>query len=669
MGSLWGCRQAPAPPAPRPSVLLITIDTLRADRVGGALTPAIDALAAQGTTFTATRATVPLTLPSHTTILTGMLPPEHGVRQNGAVRDPAASTPLARVFRDAGYQTAAFVGAYVLDRRFGLAEGFDEYDDRIARNPRGPTRLESERRADEVGSAVRAWLTRVDPRRPAFAWIHFYDPHAPYDPPAEFLKTAGGRPYEGEIAFVDAQLPNVLREAHRVLGENLIVAIAGDHGEGLGEHGEATHGMLAYDSTLRVPLVLSGPEIERGRRSGAPASLRDVSPTLLAAARLTPPATMTGRNLLGRGASADVYAETTYPDTAGWSPLRVLVDDRWKLVASSTRELYDTLNDPGERQDLSGANPKVANAMADRADRIFGQGKTASAAVTGEAADRLRALGYVTPSPTPVTTAAGGPNPRDRIAQWNRFEDAVSLMAAGRSAEAIGPLRTLAAADRDARVFQSTYAQALKDIGRTREALAIYRELVTRWPQEATLFHDLAAAARDLGRDQEALKAEQAALTVNPRDANAQNGLGLLHADAGRPNEAAAAFERATTLDPNNASFWTNLGNARRDVGELSEAERCYRRALSLTPTYADAANGLGVLLVQQRRAPEAIAWFQRAIASEPTFHEAQLNLGIALQESGETQKAAEQYRKVIATAPGGSREKQAARRLLGGLR
>jgi superkiller protein 3 len=223
--------------------------------------------------------------------------------------------------------------------------------------------------------------------------------------------------------------------------------------------------------------------------------------------------------------------------------------------------------------------------------------------------------------------------------------------------------------DPDARVFQSTLAQALKETGRLREALAIYRQLVVRWPGDAALFHDLAVSARELGYKQEALRAEQAALTVDPNDANAQNGLGLLHADAGRTSEAASAFEKATQLDPNNASFWTNLGNARRAGGDLTTAERSYRRALDLNSRYADAANGLGVILVQQRRAPEAITLFEQAIASDPQMYEARLNLGIAYQESGDRQRAAAQYRHLIATAPPGSKEKRAARELLAALR
>ena len=252
---LAACNRTP-PPAPiqKPNVLLITVDTLRADRVGRGLTPALDELAARGTRFTAARSTAPLTLPSHASIMTGTLPPENGVRVNGAAL--ATRPTLARSFKDAGYQTGAFVGAYVLDRRFGLSGGFDTYDDRVQRDPSGAARLEAERRGDIVVDAALKWLGGRS-GTPFFAWVHLYDPHAPYNPPQEFLAKAGGKPYDGEVAFADAQvgrLVDFLRSSGQI--DRTIVVVTGDHGEGLGDHGEETHGMLAYDSTLRVPLIL-----------------------------------------------------------------------------------------------------------------------------------------------------------------------------------------------------------------------------------------------------------------------------------------------------------------------------------------------------------------------------------------------------------------------------
>jgi len=378
----------PQTAAPRPNVLLITIDTLRADRVGHGLTPAIDGVAAHGIRFTSARAAAPLTLPSHTSILTGLLPPQSGVRLNGV---PLVGKPtLGRLFHDAGYRTAAFVGAYVLDRRFGLSGGFDTYDDRIPRDPAAGARLEAERRGDLVASAALEWLARSSPQ-PFFAWIHFYDPHAPYQPPAEFLAKAGGRGYDGEVAFADAQVGRVL-DWLKSSGEQAktLVVIAGDHGEGLGDHGELTHGMLAYDSTLKVPLVVALPsglklppeggsheggshgDLSRtgGSPSGGfrlqaegsvidqPVSLAQLAATLLQAAGI---ARAPGMQAPLGAAQPDLYSETTYPESAGWHALQSIVDDRWKLIASSERELYDLSVDPAEAHNLAGTKTSMVD--------------------------------------------------------------------------------------------------------------------------------------------------------------------------------------------------------------------------------------------------------------------------------------------------------------------
>ncbi|HSL21123.1 MAG TPA: sulfatase-like hydrolase/transferase [Vicinamibacterales bacterium] len=670
------CGRPPAPVRP-PSVLLITIDTLRADRVRPDLTPTLAALAREGIAWPQARATAPLTLPSHATILTGALPPEHGLRENGAGRLDQSRPTLATVLRARGYQTAAFVGAYVLDRRFGLANGFDHYDDRILRDPNAPARLEAERRGAEVARAAATWLRAADAGRPFFVWAHFYDPHAPYDPPAEFARRAGQSAYDAEVSYADAQARAVVDAARQRAGAGLLIVAAGDHGEGLGEHGEATHGMLAYDSTLRVPVIFSGARSSAIAAVAQPASLRDLAPTLLAALAIDVPGEMTGaaHTRQGEGVpaprlTADVYAESIYPRAAGWSPVRVLFDGQRKLIASSVFELYDLGSDAGELRDVATRDRAAATAMAARADRIFDSGQSAAGRISAEASARLRALGYVSASPSsPSRLGTGGPNPRDHIGAWNEFESALSLLAAGRSGEALPALRALSSAHPNARVFQTTYAQALKDNGRMPDALRVLRSVVARWSDDASAFHDFAVAAREAGDAREAMKAEQAALALDPGDPNAHNGLGLLHADAGSAGHAALSFQRATDLDPTNASFWTNLGNARRALGDLAAAEQAYRRALDLHAGFADAANGMGVILVQQRRPAEAIAWFERAIAAEPSLHEAQLNLGIAYQESGDTRRAAEQYRKVIAAAPAGSHEKRAAGKLLAALR
>jgi choline-sulfatase len=713
------CGRSPVDPPARakPNVLLVTIDTLRADRLGTGVAPALDRLAASSLQFTSARTAVPLTLPSHTTILTGQLPPEHGVRDNGVDSSGNLTNTVARLLNSAGYQTAAFVGAYVLDRRFGLSQGFDTYDDQIPRDPNATERLEAERPASAVVDRALAWLDRVaapgtaapgtqapstqhlaPSTSPFFLWIHLYDPHAPYNPPHEFVRATAERTatveerYDGEVRYADAQIARVLAwlDAH-ALRDRTFVVIAGDHGEGLGDHGERTHGMLLYDSTLRVPLIVSMPATAAARRDD-PVSLADIAPTVLHAAGIAAPPAMKGRDLLsgvgglggtgkrdGAGPGSELYSETEYPRVAGWSPLHALTDGRWMAISGAgATALYDLQNDPREERDVSDAQRSVTAAMASRIDAIRRRAANpAGRAISSDAAQRLRSLGYVASSGQ-LSPANGGPHPASKIDAWNQFEEALAVLNSGQLAAAASALAKLAATNPDAPVFQTTYARALGENGQPARALEIYRSAAQRWPTDALLLHDLAVAARNAAAKtpgpaanallDEAVRADRAALVLSPNSAVAHNGLGLLAVDLNRPQDALKEFERASTIDPNNASYSTNVGNARRAVGDASGAEQAYRRALELDPRAADAVNGLGVLLVETKRPTEAIPLFERAIAAAPDFQEARLNLGIALQESGQTARAADTYRQVLAAPPRYKRERDAAAKLLTAL-
>jgi tetratricopeptide (TPR) repeat protein len=660
------CRQTDSdtPPA-RPDIVLVTIDTFRADRLGRGFTPAIDALAARGLRFTNARTTVPLTLPAHASLMTGQLPAMHGVRENGATLSPDAPR-IAPVLKNAGYATGAFVGAFVLDRRFGLAAGFDRYDDQVRRDPRAMDRLEAERPAGQVIDAALAWLSGV--RAPFFLWVHLYDPHVPYTPPDEFRRLAGGDAYNGEIAYADAQVGRLLQAvAARSRERTPVVAILGDHGEGLGEHGERTHGMLAYDSTLRIPLVLAGPGIAPGVNE-APASIVDVPPTLLRLAGGIQPggARLDGADLLGaRQVDRDVVAETMYPRAAGWHPLSVLAGERWKLIKSSELELYDLAQDPSERTEVAASHPALVQGMSAQLGKL--SASVPAPAVDPAAAERLRALGYVSGGAAPADPRA--PNPARVITVWTTFEAALGQLVEGSPAGAVPALQQLAA-KYPSSMFMGTLGRALLESGNARAAVKTYRAAIERNARDATLFHDLAVAARAAGDPAEALRAEQAALTLNPDYPAAMNGLGLLHAEAGRTADAVKAFTQATSADPTNVSYWTNLGNALRTVEDPGGAERAYQRALDLDPGYPDALNGAGVLLVQRGAAAQAIPLFTRALQRDPELHEARLNLGIAYQESGDRVRAAETYRQLLTlTPPAGLRERQAAQQLLRQLR
>ena len=656
--------QLPARPS---NILLITIDTLRADRVGRGVTPSLDALATRGVRFVNARSTAPLTLPAHASIMTGALPPRHGARLNGTPVTNVQDTIASRLSR-AGYRTGAVVGAFVLDRRFGLAHGFDDYDDKIPRDPRALDQLQAERRANLVVDAAVSWLGKTASDKPWFLWVHVYDPHAPYNAPVQREAAASIEvAYDQEVAYADREIGRLLSAiAARSDASSTAIVTLGDHGESLGDHGEMTHGMLLFEPALRVPLIIVAPGVAPATRA-EPASIIDVLPTALALAKQPADTSMQGRSLIGTvDPERESYAETEYPAVAGWQPAHTLVQDRWKLIASTRMKLFDLVEDPAEKNDVSGARSSIAQAMQRRLDELarVPEGTAPAKTVDADTAARLRSLGYVAPSAPSARAARSAPSAEDVAADWGTFESALSAQNAGRPAEALQRFKQLADKHPNGLIFVTTYARALSEAGRAREAVALYKRAVQRWPSDASLYHELAVAARAAGDRDEANRAEQAALTLAPDLPMAHNGLGLLHADEGRHAEAVRSFARATELDPTNASYLANLGNAYGAAGQLDRATEAYQKALDRDPTLPDAANGMGVVLVQQKRAADAIKYFQQAVAQDVTFGEAHLNLGIAYQENGQSDRALNQYKIVEQLKTATARDKQAARAL-----
>ncbi len=403
------CGRPPQSTAPPPrNIVLVTLDTLRADRLGRGIAPELDAIAAAGVQFTMARTAVPLTLPAHTTLLTGQLPPAHGVRLNGETLGAEVPT-LATSLKSAGYRTAAFVGAYVLDRRFGLARGFDTYDDRVPRPAEATDTLEASRPGAAVVDAAIAWLDAV-PAGPFLLWVHLYDPHAPYAAPEPWRSRFTDRPYDGEVAYAGAQVGRLLaRLDTKGLTDSTIVVVAGDHGEGLNDHGESTHGMLAYDSTLRVPLIVRAPSLTPATVA-VPVSLADVAVSVLqlsgAPAVLPNASTRTLRDPDPRG---EVYAETTYPAVAGWHPLHVLAGATRKLIRSTTLEYYDVGTDTTESTNLAERDTAGARAAVARLSPLMTTTR-AAAAPDAAALAKLRALGYAS-GPSSTAPRANAPNP------------------------------------------------------------------------------------------------------------------------------------------------------------------------------------------------------------------------------------------------------------------
>jgi arylsulfatase A-like enzyme/Tfp pilus assembly protein PilF len=684
--------------------VLITLDTVRADHLGAygyaaAETPALDRLAREGVRFAQVSSAVPLTLPSHSSLLSGLLPPHHGLRNNGSGAFPPETATLASVLAGRGWRTGAFVGSFVLDRRFGLARGFDVYDDEIERDPHAGESLEAERPGSTVMDRALAWLAQEgaetqSPAKPFFLWVHMYDAHAPYTPPSPFRERHADRPYDGEIAAVDAQVGRLLAELdRRGLAASTVVMVTSDHGEGLGEHGELTHGLLLYEPTLRVPLLVRAPGLAAGRVIQTPVSLVDIAPTLAGLAGESFPAPASGR-LDGRDLSSslltgkepapeEVYAETQYPTVFGWSPLSALRRRDLKYIAAPHPELYDLARDPSEARDLAARPETAASMLSGFASHLAALAAEAVPTPRGggmdaETRERLASLGYLSSGPKAPTAAStprsDAPDPKLLVDLFQRFERAHNLLKSGPAGEvagAVAELARLVSADPRNPVFRGELARAYRRQGALDRALPLYRQAAADAPGDPEAWYNLAAALQDAGQLAEARTAIEQAVHLDPGRAEAHNTLGIVHLAEGRPEAARQELEIAVALDPRGATALNNLGNVLRGLGLLDEAESAYRRAVAAAPRYAEPLNGLGTLEVERDRPAAALAYFEQALRLAPGYHEVRLNQGIAHEMAGEKDAAAAAYRDFLAAAgsdPQFAEQRRAAEQLLARL-
>jgi arylsulfatase A-like enzyme len=541
-----------------PNVLLVTIDTLRWDRLGAyghasAATPVLDGLARRGVRFTTAIAHAPLTAPSHASILTGRNPLGHGVRDNGAFALPKEPRTLAEVFRDAGYSTAAFVSGFPLDHRYGFARGFETYDDRLQRGSDSRRAPYVERSAADVSRSALAWMKGA--RSPWLAWVHYFDPHAPYDPPPDLLARFAASPYDGEIASVDRELGALLKAADTGAYRTLVL-VTSDHGESLGEHGEATHGVFVYDATLRVPFLLAGAGVARGRVSDVVARGIDVLPTLVDYAGLAVPHGVDGRSLRPAAngkvmADAPAYAESLFCSlNLGWSELHALRSARYKLIEAPRAEFYDVVADPGELRDVLDANAGEAEALRAGLRQALETRPPDAAHEPGtEARERLRALGYVGGSAPSRPT---GRDPKDGIALVEQLERGLAEARAN-PALAIDELTAFLAAEPDAPLARRHRAIAYQFAGRQNEAIADIRALEASGPLRLEDQTVLAESLRLAGRGKEALAVLDQAREANPQAPEPLLLRGRTLRALGRDDDARMALWQALKLDPKNA--------------------------------------------------------------------------------------------------------------------
>ncbi|MEZ5292931.1 MAG: sulfatase-like hydrolase/transferase [Vicinamibacterales bacterium] len=647
-----GCRSAPAAPEPArgpamrgANVLLVTIDTLRADVVGayghpGGLTPHLDRLAAEGARFETAYAHVPLTLPSHTSLMTGAYPFVNGVRDNGSFRFDGRRPTLATTLERAGYRTGAFVASFVLDARFGLNAGFDVYDGAARPRAIGGDLSVLERPADEVVTAALGWLGTPGPSpQPWFAWVHFYDPHDPYEPPEPFRTRFAGDPYAGEVAFADAELGRLLdalRE-RRWLDSTLVV-VAADHGEALGEHQERTHGLFAYDATLRVPLVVWGPPAVSAGVVRGPARLVDVMPTVLDLVGVTGEA-VSGRSLapsFASGRVADdpgVYFEALNASfTRHWAPLTGLIAGGLKFIDLPIPELYDLAADPSESRNLFEARRADATPIARRLNALkAGAAPAAPQAVDRETERRLRALGYVASSaPAADRAYTEADDPKALIGLHTSLEEALAALKAGRTPEAERLLTRLIEARADFTVAYDRLAQLYRDTGRLRQAIATLDRAAKAGAADAGSLAALGGYLQEAGDLTRSVEVLEAARQMNPSEMEVYEKLGVTYTRIGRFDEAHRMFDHLLTVAPDSATTLNNKGSLLLAERRWAEAGESLKRAIAIDPSMANAHNGLGVVYAQQGDFARAIAEWQRALTLRPDLRDARDNIAKA---------------------------------------
>ena len=674
-GAWWWLRPRAFALAANPdrNILLVTIDTLRADALGSyggrATTPNLDRLAAHGARFTFAHAHAVVTLPSHASILSGRYPYEHGIRDNTGYRYPASQATAATRLKAAGFATAAFIGGFPLDRRFGLGIGFDRYDDQLQRGTPAAEPGDRERRADAVVTSALGW---IDQQRDRWvSWLHLYDPHVPYEPPEPWAARFPSDPYLGEVSATDAAL-GALFDRLATLSRPTLVVITGDHGESLGDHGELTHSIFAYESVLRVPLLVA--EILPGSASVSTtgvtvdAAVRhvDILPTLLESAGIAPGET-SGASLrdviAGGNADRPSYFEAMTSTLArGWAPLRGVLVGRDKYIDLPLPELYDLSTDAGEARNL-------ASTRAERAQVLLNTLKGFNLAPPGrpqeetpETIERLRSLGYIGGgSVTARERYTGDDDPKRLIAIEQAMQRAAEARRAGREGEAIAVYQDILSKRPDTEDAYRHLALTYWQTGQPQAAIATLETALKNGVTQREVRIKLGQYLTEAGQ---ARRAIDLLATFANDDPDALIALGNAYVAAGRPADAIRTFTRLLTIDPANALAYQNIGIAELGARNVTAAETALRRAVSLDPSLPGAHTALGVVLAGSNRRDEAIAMWKRAVDLDPQEGNALYNLTVNLDASGRKEEARAYGERFLAIAPSGP-DAAAVRRII----
>ncbi len=657
--ALSSCSSSSGPPDRR-NVILVSVDTLRADYLScygseKASTPGFDRIAREGLLFENAASAAPTTLPAHASLLTGTSPFEHWVHDNVGFRLRQDLPTLASTLKARGYRTGGFVGSFVLDRKFGLARGFDVYSDETPETDRGLR----ERRGEKVLEDAVAWIGRED-QAPFFAFLHFFDPHRPYDPPPPFAPTEGNFDalYRGEVSYVDSLLQRLLAFLDaRGLSESTVLVVTADHGESLGEHGEDTHGFFLYQSTLHVPLLIRAPGIRRGHRASALVRTIDIAPTLLELLGVEAPSSFEGVSFVsatGEVKTPDVeaHAETFVPRLHyGWSELRSLRRGNWKLILAPRSELYDVDSDPGEERNRIDEEETGARSLLEKLEELPGPENVQPESLDPGTLASLHALGYLggsAPVPAPERSFTELSDPKDKLAVYKELNE-------------------LSAISDPTPADIERLALVLEQEPRSTKALSMYGNF-----------------SLDLHRPQDARNAFGRLLEIQPESYDGHYGLGRALASLGENDAARGSFEKARALDPRSAQVYSRLSALEKSQGNLEASELWLREALRVVPSrllyqdladlllssgrdaevsrMADEWNGPGAeaaaaytrgqLLVSRGKADEGLIELDRAARLAPEDDNIEQALANTLSGLGRFDEAMLHYEAILHRAP-----------------
>jgi arylsulfatase A-like enzyme/Tfp pilus assembly protein PilF len=650
--ALLGChRPEPRINSAKPDdIILITIDTLRADSVGFAgntrvKTPFLDRIASEGIVFTNAHAHNVVTLPSHTNIITGLYPYQHGVRDNAGFKlDPKYPT-VATMLRPDGYTSGAFIGALPLDSRYGLNRGFDVYDDNYGKGQTSLDFVIQERSATAVLDAATRWWKSSEGRK-RFLWIHLYDPHAPYTPPEPFASQYPAEPYLGEIAYVDDALGKAMP---LLLGKNTLLIITSDHGEALGDHGELTHGLFAYESTLKIPLVVWQPGLAHRVE---PAYVRhiDIVPTILDRAGIAKPAPLLGASLFGTAKRDSYFESLSASINRGWAPLTGVIHGTEKYIDLPIAELYDLPKDPRELNNLREERRRDVEEARGVLGSFHAAPPSPNRNISAEEAAQLRSLGYITGSSSAKKTFTAADDPKSLVAIDNKMHQVIEAYEKHDVERALVLAREVVAERPQMSAGRELLAFVLQQHEQIGEAIANLREAIRTGGENESLRVHLGLLLAESGKTEEAMKI--LAPLAKGNDPDVLNAYGIALADQGKIDAANEQFQRVLQADPNNAPALQNLGIVALRRDDAQSAQQYLSRALDLNPRLPLALNAMGVVFARQGDFARAVDFWKRAVDADPRQYDALLNIGRVQGRLGNAAEARAALTQFIKTAP-----------------